>query len=391
VDELKKKLGELTAKLDDITKKIEANTTAKAEAKDLENLKAAIEQMKSDIENEIASIKASGIAGLTNEGASKIKAVANFVALARKGEFEGAVRVSENADGGYFIPKEIEKGILTLAADEGNMRSLADVRGCSSDVVEIRVRVSGAAAGHVGEDDERATTDTAKYAVIEIPINEQYAYPEISNRALEDADEDLSAELQATIAEALGVQDEEDFITGDGVKKPRGILSYPTKAVTKVKDLEWGKIGTVKTGNAGALAETSPQDVFLKAKSVLKLRYRVGAVLLVNTTTAGVMEQLKDGDGRPLWTTSLRDDMPDKFAGIKVMINDYLPDIGNSDSLPFAIMGNFKKGYAIRDRQGMSMLRDPYTKKGWVRFYTTKRTGAGVKDFFALIGIKATA
>ncbi|MGH0051932.1 MAG: phage major capsid protein, partial [Sphaerochaetaceae bacterium] len=226
---------------------------------------------------------------------------------------------------------------------------------------------------------------------IEIPIHEQYAYPEISDRALEDADENLAAELEATIAEALGVQDEEDFITGDGVKKPRGILSYPMKAATTVKDLEWGKICTVKTGAAGALADTNPQDVFLKAKAILKMRYRAGAVLLVNTTTAGVLEQLKDTTGRPLWSESLRDDAPGRFAGIKVEINDYLPDIGNSGNLPFAILGNFKKGYAIRDRKGMTMLRDPYTKKGWVRFYTTKRTGAGVKDFFALIGIKSVA
>lgn len=389
MDELKKRLDELQAALAALTTRIEASTTAKAETKDLENLRAALEKMKADVEAEITAIKTNGLAGLSNEGANKIKAVANFVALARMGTFEGAVRASEKSDGGYFIPEEIEKGILALAADEGDMRSLADVRGCSSDTVKIRVRVSGAAAGHVGEDDERSVTDTAKYAEIEIPIHTQYAAPEISDQALEDADEDLAAELQATIAEALGVQDETDFITGDGIKKPRGILSYPFKAVTTVKDLEWGKIGTVKTGVAGELAETNPQDVFLKAKAVLKLRYRVGSVLLVNTTTAGVMEQLKDGDGRPLWSTSLRDDAPDRFAGIKVVINDYLPDIDNAAGLPFAVLGNFKKGYAIRDRKGMTMLKDPYTKYGWVKFYTTKRTGAGVKDFFAMIGIKA--
>lgn len=391
MDELMKKLEALQAALEENNKKLEAAMTAKAESKELKALQDALSQMKADVEAEILAIKTKGLNGLDQQGANKIKAIANFVALARKGSFEGAVRTSEKSDGGYFIPSEIEAGILTLASDEGNMRSLADVRGCNSDTVRIRVRVSGASAGHVGEEDTRSETDTAKYAEIEIPIHTQYAEPEISEQALEDADEDLAAELEATIAEALGVQDEEDFITGDGIKKPRGILSYTMKACTTVKDLEWGKIGTVKTGKAGALADTNPQDVFLKAKAILKMRYRTGAVLMVNTTTAGVMEQLKDTTGRSLWSMSLREGAPPTFAGIPVKINDYLPDIGNSDSLPFAILGNFKKGYAIRDRKGMTMLKDPYSKHGWVKFYTTKRTGAGVKDFFALIGIKSVA
>jgi HK97 family phage major capsid protein len=391
MDELLKQLKALAESISTISGRIDTLEAAKGSADDLKAFKAELEKQKAEVTEEIKKLKLEGVQGLNRTDSNKIKAIANFVALARKGTFEGAVRTSEKSDGGYFVPPEIEAGILTLATAEGNMRALADVRGCNRDTVIIRVRVSGASAGHVGEEDSRDTTGTAKYAEIEIPIFTQYADPEISEQALEDPDEDLAAELEATIAEALGVQDETDFITGNGVKKPKGILAYDFKACTTVKDLEWGKIGTVKTGKAQALADTNPQDVFTKAKSLLKMKYRTGAILLVNTTTAGVMEQLKDTTGRPLWSLSLRDGYPATFAGIPVQINDYLPDITNTDGLPFAVLGNFKKGYAIRDRRGMSMLRDPYSKHGWVKFYTTKRTGAGVKDFFALIGIKAVA
>jgi HK97 family phage major capsid protein len=40
---------------------------------------------------------------------------------------------------------------------------------------------------------------------------------------------------------------------------------------------------------------------------------------------------------------------------------------------------------------GVSVLRDPYTAKPYVLFYTTKRVGGGVQDFDATEVIKFAA
>ena len=45
---------------------------------------------------------------------------------------------------------------------------------------------------------------------------------------------------------------------------------------------------------------------------------------------------------------------------------------------------NFYSGYQIVDRQGLKILRDPYTSKPFVEFYASKRTGGAVVDFEAI-------
>lgn len=64
---------------------------------------------------------------------------------------------------------------------------------------------------------------------------------------------------------------------------------------------------------------------------------------------------------------------PSSLAGYGVAENEQMPDIA-ADAKAIAF-GNFKRGYTIVDRIGTRILRDPYTKKPFVGFYTTKRTG----------------
>ena len=66
-----------------------------------------------------------------------------------------------------------------------------------------------------------------------------------------------------------------------------------------------------------------------------------------------------------------------------------MPDVAaNSLSIAF---GDFRRGYLIVDRQGVRVLRDPYSAKPYVLFYTTKRVGGGVQDFDAIKLMKFAA
>lgn len=63
-----------------------------------------------------------------------------------------------------------------------------------------------------------------------------------------------------------------------------------------------------------------------------------------------------------------------------------MPDIAaNAFSIAF---GDFKAGYLVVDRMGVRVLRDPYSAKPYVLFYTTKRVGGGVQNFEAIKLIK---
>jgi HK97 family phage major capsid protein len=59
-----------------------------------------------------------------------------------------------------------------------------------------------------------------------------------------------------------------------------------------------------------------------------------------------------------------------------------MPDMADgSFSVAF---GDFGRGYLIVDRAGLRVLRDPYSAKPYVLFYTTKRVGGGVQNFDAI-------
>jgi HK97 family phage major capsid protein len=68
------------------------------------------------------------------------------------------------------------------------------------------------------------------------------------------------------------------FASGDGVKKPRGILSYTAVANASY---EWGKLGYIATGAAAdfatATASVSPADALIDLYYALKSGYRNGA------------------------------------------------------------------------------------------------------------------
>ena len=59
-----------------------------------------------------------------------------------------------------------------------------------------------------------------------------------------------------------------------------------------------------------------------------------------------------------------------------------MPDIA-ANATPIAF-GNWKRGYTIVDRIGTRVLRDPYTNKPFVSFYTTKRVGGMLTDSQAI-------
>ena len=56
-----------------------------------------------------------------------------------------------------------------------------------------------------------------------------------------------------------------------------------------------------------------------------------------------------------------------------------MPNASTNGNLA-VLFGNFKKAYTIVDRLGMNVIRDPYTVKGQVAFYTSKRVGNVLTD-----------
>ncbi len=290
-----------------------------------------------------------------------------------------ALSVSVGADGGYTVPPEIEASVTAMMRAISPMRAISGVRQVSANVYKKPFSTTAFSAGWVGETAARPQTGNAALAELSFPTMELYAMPAASPVLLEDSavniDEWIAEEVRATFAEQEGTA----FVTGDGINKPRGVLDYPTIANAS---WAWGNLGYITTGASGAFAASNPSDKLIDLIYSLKAGYRANGTFLVNRAVQSEIRKLKDTTGNYLWQPALTPGGAPSLMNFPVAESEDMPDIAaNSFSLAF---GDFARGYLIVDRIGMRVLRDPYSAKPYVLFYTTKRVGGGVQDFAAI-------
>ncbi len=297
-----------------------------------------------------------------------------------------ALSVSSNADGGYLVPPELEREIGQRLATISPIRGIASVREISGNVYKKPFMLTGPATGWVGETDARTQTASPTLDALSFPAMELYAMPAATATLLDDSavniDEWIASEVELTFA----VQEGAAFVAGDGVNKPKGFVSYTAVANAS---WSWGNLGYIASGAAGAFASTDPSDKLVDLIYALKAGYRQNAAFVMNRKTQGAIRKFKDSGGAYLW-------QPPETAGSRASLMTFplveaedMPDVA-ANSLAVAF-GDFRRGYLIVDRTGVRVLRDPYSAKPYVLFYTTKRVGGGVQDFDAIKLMKFSA
>lgn len=291
-----------------------------------------------------------------------------------------AMSVGSDADGGYLVPEETEREIGRLLSNASPIRAIAGVREISGSVYKKPFAVTGPATGWVAETAARATpTDTATLAELSFPAMELYAMPAATQTLLDDSavniDEWIAGEVQVAFAEQEGAA----FVTGNGTNKPTGFLAY-----TNVSESawEWGKLGYIATGVDGEFPASDPSDVLIDLVYALKAGYRQNAPWVMNRRTQGEIRKIKDADGNYIWQPAAQAGGVASLLNFPIAEAEDVPDI-DTDTFSVAF-GDFRRGYLVVDRLGVRILRDPFSSKPYVLFYTTKRVGGGVQDFDAI-------
>ena len=292
------------------------------------------------------------------------------------------------ADGGYLVPEIVDRNILNLLRDENPIRQYANQITVSSPDYKRLVNLHGAGTGWVGETDARPATNTPQLAEIVAFMGELYANPQVTQTLLDDAAVDLEAWLAGELAQEFGLAEGAAFITGDGVKKPKGFLAYPT-AATKDATRPLGTFEHMVTGVAGGFAASNPGDLLVSLIYRLKSGYRTGARWYTNSSTLATVRTWKDGQGNYLWQPNAQAGEPGTLLGFPIADMEQMPDVA-AGALPIAF-GDMRRAYTIVDRIGTRTLRDPYTNKPYVGFYTTKRVGGMAVDTQALKFAKISA
>ncbi|GAB5457386.1 MAG: phage major capsid protein [Henriciella sp.] len=298
----------------------------------------------------------------------------------RKGDESGLAQLDTKAlsagtddQGGYVAPPELDRLIEARLMQTSPMRQIATVRQTSAGVYRKPVSL-GVGAQWAGETDARAETTTAGLSLMEFPAGELYAMPAATQTLLEDAYADIDEWLADEVEAAFSVQESAAFVNGDGVGKPKGLLDY---TIVDESVHQWGEIGSV----AGDFTLADAGDQLIDLIHTPKSQFRVNGRFVMNRRTAAIVRKLKDSDGRYLWAPGSGGEAS-TVLGYPVTELEDMPDIGSGNA---AIgFGDFRRGYLIADRQGARVLRDPFSAKPYVLFYTTKRVGGGVQNFDAI-------
>ncbi len=301
-----------------------------------------------------------------------------FSAYVKKGE-EKALSIGSNPDGGYLVPDETEVEIARLMKEVSPIRSIAGNRIISTTNFKKPISISGPSVGWVGESDVRSETASQTLAEITYATMELYAMPAATANFLDDAAVDVGQWIADEVNLAFAEQESTAFVNGDGVNKPKGFLS---ETIVDEAAWSWGNIGYVPTGEAGAFLTGNESDALIDLVYALKSGYRQNAKWVMNRSTQATIRKLKDADGNYIWQPSINPQGRATLLGFEVVEAEDMPDIA-TDSTSIAF-GDFKRGYLIVDRRGVNILRDPYSSKPYVLFYTTKRVGGGVADYDAI-------
>jgi len=295
---------------------------------------------------------------------------------------KAALQTDSNPDGGYTVPEELDRQITRVAAQRNGFRAVSGKQTVGGATYTKLHNVGGASSGWTTERGARTQTNTPRLVQIAIPSEEMYAMPASTQTMLDDSFLNVEAWLADEVGIAMADLEGASFISGSGIGQPRGMHAYTFAASSIASPSAWERVGYTFTGVSADFAASNPADKLIDLVYSLNVGYRAAGSFLCNDHTAAAIRKLKDGDGNYLVEPKINS-VGSNFMlmGYDMVLDDNMPAIGaNSYSLGFGDWGRF---YKIVDRMGSRIIRDVYSSKPYVLFYTTRRVGGGVEDFHA--------
>ena len=374
------KINDLTAKFDDFQSKT-------AEKSEIEGIKSELGECKNEL---LKLSRNNGVQSMTNEMKADAwsKRVSDILRKNRTehAEFDSAVlgtkgdpsqgQTGVDALGGYAVPFALDRKILSKVRDLNVMRRLCSSQSVSTPETYWNVDLGGTDAGWVGELTPRPNTNVPQLARAGITWGEIYANPKASYRLLDDALFNVESWYSQKVAETFADYEEEAFLTGDGTNKPKGLLAYDfASTADATRDF-----GTFEKITSATLTADTIIDLYYSLRQVYRGN---NTAWLMNPSTIQALRKLKDGNQNYIWIDNIANGMVGTLLGRPVYESRFMPDFSTAGNKAI-LFGDFKKAYTIFDLHGLRIVRDVYTDKTSVQFYTSKRVGNMVQDSCAV-------
>lgn len=346
----------------------EDNATYSRMEQEIEDLTAAIDRQQRAEARE-AALNQPMNAPLTGRPAKQVEEKTGRASNAYKEDFGAHLRgkrlvhnvLSEGvqADGGYLVPEEFERQIVT-GLDEANVvRSLVKVITTSAER-KIPVAAAHSAAQWTAEN-AAYTESNPTFDQKTIDAFKLTDLVKVSIELLQDSAFDLESYIAGELARAFGIAEEQAFCVGTGTGQPTGIFTA-----------SGGTVGVTAAANNAITA-----DELISLVYALKSPYRRNAKFLMNDATVSMIRKLKDNNGAYLWQPSIQAGEPDRLLGYELHTSPYVPTAA-AGALTVAF-GDFKN-YWIADRSGRTVqrLNELYSTNGQVGFVATERVDGKV-------------
>ena len=270
-------------------------------------------------------------------------------------DVRNALQIGEDTEGGYLVPDEFEKKLISALEEENVFRPLATKIQTSSGDRKIPVITQKGEATWMEEEEAYTLSDDA-FGQIALSAYKVGTAIKISEELLNDAAFDLPSYIAKEFARRIGAKEEEAFFIGDGKGKPTGIFAAT---------------GGAESGATTSTANITFDDV-LELFYSLRSPYRKKAVWVLNDSTVKALRKLKDSTGNYIWNPSVQAGVPDTILNRPYYTSSYVPEIkAGAKCLAF---GDFSY-YWIGDRQGRSFkrLNEVFAMNGQVGFLASQR------------------
>jgi HK97 family phage major capsid protein len=333
-----------------------------------------------EVERKANKARLGGTPGGTPDEAALVnerKALGTFVRTGDDSEMKSML-VGSDPDGGYFVQPALSASMTKRLYDISPMRRIADVQTITvGDAFEEPLDTDEVAATWVGENEARPTTASARVGMRRVPVHEIYANQPVTQRLIDDAGFDIGAWVEGKISDKFGRSEATAFVSGNGVKKPRGFLSWDVDTAADVAR-SWTKLQYVLTDVATAVSADDLRNLYWALRTV----HRSNGTWLMASATANSVDKLKDGNGDYLWRNGMTAGAPPSLLGRPVEFAEDMPAIATGN-FPIAF-GDWKTGYQIVEKVGVRYLRDPFSSKPNVLFYAYRRVGGDVRNSDAI-------
>jgi HK97 family phage major capsid protein len=338
---------------------------------------------------ELAAVKASQVGALATASGDSAEAKAKLNDFMRregvKGQLEiRAMSTDSSPDGGFLVLPEVSNTVVTRIFETSPLRLVANVEITGSKSRTFLVDDDEGSAEWAGEK-AAATEDTPDVGELEITAHNVRAKMNATADMLADAYVDLSGWMVNKGSDKIARTENTAFLAGNGVAKPRGLLTYAAWAAAGTYERD--KIEQIASGGASSITA----DGLIGLQASMKEGYQAGATFLMKRMTYGDILKLKGADQFFFGPVLLKDGQAQiTLLGKPVIFCDDMQANGTGSNLAVAY-GDFRRGYTILDRVGLQVLRDPYSAHPYTIFHLTRRTGGAVTNFDAIKLLKIAA